>query len=132
MALTSLGWASLPVAARPIRDLVIFGDSLSDNGNALAVAGARTDDGSPGSISFMVGTYIGNQSSGLSPDKLYILVGGANDLFRVPDPVASVPLAAQSRALMAFIQTRDGYRVSITYEKTAGKVVMVVKCGCYV
>jgi outer membrane lipase/esterase len=62
-------------------------------GNNLAVAGANTNDGSPVSIDAMVNAYVQSQGGSVSGTPLYILFGGANDVFRAQDPVAAAQAA---------------------------------------
>lgn len=80
----------------PTPGLPNFIDQTLPPGNNLAVAGASTNDGSPVSIANMVSTYLSAQPGGLSNTTLYVLFGGANDLFRAPDPVAEAQLAVAS------------------------------------
>ena len=82
--------------ADPIPGLPYFIDQTVPPGNNFAVAGAETNDGNPVSITNMVGNYLTSQPMGLSDTALYIVFGGANDLFRAADPVAAAPLAVAS------------------------------------
>lgn len=82
--------------ADPTPGLPNFLNPALPAGNNLAVAGADTNDGSPVSIANMVSTYLSTQPGGVSDTSLYVLFGGANDLFRATDPVAAAQSAVAS------------------------------------
>lgn len=104
-------WPSVSLAAMPFSGLIVFGDSLSDNGNAgrfsngpvwvetmaermgldlhparsggtnYAVGGARSQGGFMDVLS-QTAAFISRQR--VDPEALYIVFGGANDLLASP------------------------------------------------
>lgn len=79
----------------PTPGLPNFLDPSRPAGNNLAVAGAETNSG-PVGVSSMVSAYISSQPAALSSTTLYVLFGGANDLFRASDPASAADAAVTS------------------------------------
>jgi outer membrane lipase/esterase len=73
-----------------------FLDPSLPAGTNLAVAGAQTGGASPVSVSAIVGDYLSIQPGSLSPNTLYVLFGGANDLLQAGDPVAAAKAAVDN------------------------------------
>lgn len=81
--------------ADPQPGLPNFVDPTLPPGNNLAIAGSKTSDG-PANIASIVTAYLSMHPSGLSSSSLYVLFGGANDLFQAADPVAAAKAAVTS------------------------------------